>query len=124
MTKSIFAEKILEILDAHRADEKRFDESCGNVGPALPDPLADVTVHLGGVDVVYTTDGGRKIHTTKTTAAVSMTFDGAGYDLLSASGEYEAFGGSTLRAKILTLAEENGYRVEDETNWAMGFYRD
>jgi hypothetical protein len=102
------ARKIQQLIDAAQAE---WDDVMGE-----PDPTAYADVRiLTGTQAKQMADSN---------APVVITYDGAGYDMLSNQGEMEYMGGSQLRTDIRNAAAEMGYMTEDLASWAMGFYPD
>jgi hypothetical protein len=102
------ARKIKQLLDAAQAE---WDEAIGR-----PDPIYnDVHIRVGKQEVNRYLDCG---------GTVAITYDGAGYDMLSYEGEMEHMGGSQIRRDIINAAAEMGYFAEDQNSWSMCFYPD
>jgi len=107
-TPEALVRKIQALIDAAQAE---WDEVMGR-----PDPTAYADVEI------YT--GAQAKRMVDSNAPVVLTYDGAGFDVLSYQGEMEAMGGSKLRDDIRNAAAEMGYMTEDIASWAMGFYPD
>ena len=56
-------------------------------------------------------------------AAVVLTYDGAGFEFLSASGHLAYLGSHRHREAIYAIAQKLGYDADDHNSWSMGFYR-
>ena len=104
------ATKIQELLNASQAEWDDVMEGS--------DPIYTDTKILVGDNQVENILGG------EINAPAALTYDGAGYDLLSYEGEMEHMGGSDIRRDIINAAAEMGYMTEDVNNWSMAFYPD
>ncbi len=126
-----FLEGVNKIMESIRASTREISE---DLGMRFDDPLADVRI-LAGDDCQ---------NSEFSNAKVAITFDGAGYDLLSYNADLEwaaelesaaqEFGFDatkarladsktpTTRDKLEALAESCGLHMEDYASWAVTFY--
>lgn len=75
------------------------------------DPMDEVLVWTGADVTKYT--GG--------TAALVISFDGGGYDLLSPESEMPRYA-ETNRDKLSDAAKKLGYHMEEFNSYQIGFY--
>lgn len=101
------AQRIKQLLDAAQAE---WDEAIGRSDPIY----RDVHIRVGPEVPEYIDSN----------APVAITYDGAGYDMLSYEGEMEYMGGSKLRQDVMNAAAKMGYLAEDYSSWAMTFWPD
>lgn len=106
------AKKLEAALHDYLAEQNRqMNEFYEHEGLTPDDMFVDVQIWVGSAVDKYTDSG----------ADLVLAYDGAGYDYLSPYADYPSVS-DAHREKIIEIAEQLGFFMEDLNSWSAGFY--